>query len=429
MNRDIPEPVRRARIQLMLAHPYLASAAAQLPFVKASGFDLPFPMATDGHYIYVNPEQVAGRSDDDLLFIVAHELLHCVLGHIDRRGDRARQLWNFAIDYATNALLVELGFTKPEDALYHTGYQGQAAEQIYDALIQLAGNKPIEQVPLPGLPNGPRLGAGAGPVLRQLRKMGSWPTSAAARRAQLDKHIEPTDLDGAETRRRQFPSLLERNRLRAALSAGIAKKLRGRLPGGMESEIRATESAKVPWQALLAGFISALRPSDYRLYPFNRKHLWRGIYLPAIGIPGPEHLVVAIDTSASMSDNEIAAILGEIDALRCAWECRLSVIQCDAALQRVQHYEHYEAPEFTRAGGRSGLRIKGRGGTDFRPVFAWLEDHSGPDTAPDALVYCTDGEGTFPERAPHIPVIWLLSSPVSVPFGSTINVGDAVIRR
>ncbi|MFM8736512.1 MAG: VWA-like domain-containing protein, partial [Betaproteobacteria bacterium] len=49
------------------------------------------------------------------------------------------------------------------------------------------------------------------------------------------------------------------------------------------------------------------------------------------------------------------------------------------------------------------FKILGRGGTDFRPVFKWVEQH-----APVAVVlYATDGVVTFPEKGPGGPVIWL----------------------
>ena len=51
----LPPRILRARMQLMLAHPYLACALARLPLVDASTMPWCRTMATDGYYIYVNP--------------------------------------------------------------------------------------------------------------------------------------------------------------------------------------------------------------------------------------------------------------------------------------------------------------------------------------------------------------------------------------
>ena len=55
MTAPLPPRVLRARLGLMLGHPYLAAALARLPVVNAAGFGWCDTMATDGYYIYVNP--------------------------------------------------------------------------------------------------------------------------------------------------------------------------------------------------------------------------------------------------------------------------------------------------------------------------------------------------------------------------------------
>ena len=83
---------------------------------------------------------------------------------------------------------------------------------------------------------------------------------------------------------------------------------------------------------------TGLRKDNYRLLPPNKKHLWRGIYLPSLGVPGPDHIVVAIDTSGSMSDRILSEILGEVDRLPIS-QCSMTLIQCDAKIQKVEHFD------------------------------------------------------------------------------------------
>lgn len=60
----------------------------------------------------------------------------------------------------------------------------------------------------------------------------------------------------------------------------------------------------------------------------------------------------------------------------------------------------------------------GGGGTDFKPIFAWLEQQG---KSPDMLLYFTDAEGPFPEFEPHFPVIWLVKGKAPVPWGQRIQ--------
>ena len=72
-------------------------------------------------------------------FLVAHEVLHVVYDHMDRRGTRDPQLWNIADDYAVNADLKrhKVGeFIRTVPCLYETKYDGKAAEEIYDDLMK-----------------------------------------------------------------------------------------------------------------------------------------------------------------------------------------------------------------------------------------------------------------------------------------------------
>jgi len=127
-----------------------------------------------------------------------------------------------------------------------------------------------------------------------------------------------------------------------------------------------------------------------------------------------------------MSDADISKILAELDSLRSATECQLVVLQCDATIQSIERFEPWDEPKFVRASG-GGYQIQGRGGTDFKPVFEWLNSkESELPQEPDALIYCTDGYGSFPEAAPNCPVMWIVTHRGSVdfPFGDVINVRE-----
>jgi predicted metal-dependent peptidase len=106
-------------------------------------------------------------------------------------------------------------------------------------------------------------------------------------------------------------------------------------------------------------------------------------------------LLVVVDTSGSMQAPDLALIARELEAL--ADQAQFTIVECDAAIQRVYPFE-----------GKIES-FQGRGGTDLRPPFepAFLADH-GPV---DGVVYFTDGCGPYSEEAPSVPTLWALTNP------------------
>jgi predicted metal-dependent peptidase len=390
----------------MLQHPYLANAVARLPVVNASDLDWCTTMATDGYYIYVDAGFCSQITEEELAAVIAHEILHCVLGHMDRRGVRDRRRWNVAIDYAVNLLLVDAGFQLPKAGLLDRNFRGMTAEEIYDLLeTRVDGGSQIEAER-----QGEDSKGSSDPMQPSRRSPGGF-----------DDHIETGDLEGSAMRAAEYPSERERIRLRSALGKELKRKLPGREAGYYAEEINRGGAAKVSWQQLLARFFTGLRRDNYRSFPFNRKHLWRQIFLPSVGTPGPDHIVVAVDTSASMSADELSQALAEIDALRGTANCNLTLIQCDTEVKSVDQYDPWEMSSRTF----ERLTFVGRGGTSLIPPFEWIITNVlGKGRELDALVYITDGYGPVPLKAPVFPTLWLVPKEGfrAPPFGELIRI-------
>jgi predicted metal-dependent peptidase len=145
----------------------------------------------------------------------------------------------------------------------------------------------------------------------------------------------------------------------------------------------------------------------------------RDIFAPSRSGYGAEHVVVAIDTSGSIyaSPKTLEQFLGELGGvLDDVRPRRVSVIWCDAAVHRVDELED--------AGDLHDLRCKkapGGGGTSFVPVFEHIH-RSG--WFPEACLYLTDGDGTFPAQAPRFPVLWgsILRAKEHYPWGEVVQI-------
>jgi predicted metal-dependent peptidase len=391
---ELPASVSRSRLQLMLGHPFLANAVARFPVVNASDLEWCDTMATDGYYIYVNSSFCDDLNEREIMGVLAHEVLHCILGHLDRRGERDRTVWGMAIDYATNALLLETGLVLPKNRMHDQKFRRMTAEDIYDYLQK-------EGVTGSNEDDGNVFGAN---------------THSAG----LDRHIDPGDMEGATQRNKDFPTEIERQRLRISLTKELSSQLPGREGGYWNEEIKKATNTQISWDRLLARFVSGLRQNDYRIYPFNKKHLWRGIFLPSIGAPGPDLLVVAIDTSGSMSKDILSTVLAEIDSLRSQTECKLTLIECDTEIKGTENFESWELTAATF----DKRTFRGRGGTSLIPPFDWVKMNLlERGQAPDALIYLTDGYGAFPETQPPYPCLWVVpkGGVQKVPFGEVLH--------
>ena len=152
----IERKLTRARTQLLLNQPFFGTLCLRLKLVTG---ELP-TMATDGRRIVYDPAFVEELTVAELEAVLAHEVLHCALGHHCRRGGRDPRLWNEAADLAINPILIGNGFTLPSGALLDPGFENLSAEEIYARLIDRSRE---ESSPAPNQSPQPNTEAGASP--------------------------------------------------------------------------------------------------------------------------------------------------------------------------------------------------------------------------------------------------------------------------
>jgi predicted metal-dependent peptidase len=84
------------------------------------------------------------------------------------------------------------------------------------------------------------------------------------------------------------------------------------------------------------------------MWPYSKKHIHRGFFMPSVGIEAPGHIVFAVDTSGSMSTEDLSDIFTEIRIYRETYPCRLTVIQADADIQSITTYEEMDGEEIPK---------------------------------------------------------------------------------
>ena len=395
--RAIGERLLRCRIRLALQQPFLASALMRLPVREAYEMSWCKTAATDGYHLFYNPAWLTGLKDSEIRGVLAHEILHVLFAHSDRRSERDPLLWNYACDFAINGLLKQQGFKLPAGGLLSARFDGKTSEQIFDELKDMSADSKF------------------------LKKLQQKESSSGTDQGDLVPDIGDDILDADDPRIAPLkspdaPDAQQLGELRRELREDALDKLKGTSSSSFRSECTADEQRQIDWRSLLRSWLSDRIKGDWTSYPFSKKHIHRGLFMPSPSMVVPAHVVFAVDTSGSMDDALIAKIYGEIQAFREVFPCRLSVLQVDTQVQSVQDFEAMDGLD-----SPSTFTVLGRGGTDFRPAFEWVEE-----SAPNAVVlYATDGLGTYPSVRPASPVIWLLTNrnydEKRVPFGSVIR--------
>ena len=362
-----------------------ASLIFGLPFVETEQTPT---MATDGKNIYFNRIFVRNTPDHELLGTLLHEALHVSLGHHLRRGSTNPKLWNVACDFAINLIVKDARIKLPENALLDEKYRGMTAEQIVRALSNGEGEEGEDGEEGEGEEDG-----------------GGHPSGAPEDFEQAGEIWDATDDDGDPLEGKEKADAEEELK-RDIIVADVVEKASGTgtitIDGGVLDQAK---SASVDWVEALADFLDQAFGSEPTFAKPARRHLWSGNYFPSYQGVGGGDLVIAIDTSGSVSQGEAQQFADEIDSIReNVKPHRTVVIYCDMAIQRnAETGEQYD--EFDSFEDIVVRKIDG-GGTRFDPPFSLVEQEG---FEPSAFIYFTDGycqvgRGTADKVT--YPVLW-----------------------
>ena len=172
-------------------------------------------------------------------------------------------------------------------------------------------------------------------------------------------------------------------------------KSRGTIPGEFEEifeKINHLEPEKFNWKAYLRRFSGG----STKVYTkkTRRKYNKRYEENPGLKIKPKRHILFAIDTSGSVSNNELKECINELHHIH-KTGTEITIIQCDTAISKIEKFNP-----------KTDFQIHGRGGTNFQPVIDYYNSHQNKFTC---LMYFTDGEAPAPTSA-RGRMLWILSS-------------------
>ena len=367
--------IARCKTSLMVKAPFYGSMALSCRFVQQDDGNT---MCTDGQTIWWSEDFVDAHSEDEIKGVIAHEIMHIVLKHHLRRGQRDVKGWNIATDYVINSGLLAEGFTLPANGLIDDQYDGMMAEKVYDLLPR---SEDQEEPQWGGVSDAKGEGNGQ-----------PSPAEVAQMEADIDQRV---------------------------FMAASAAEASGKLPASIKDMVNRMRRTQVDWMDVIRRFVGGDQPDDYTFRRCNRKvYYTQGIYMPAVDRLGVGDIVLGWDSSGSVSMREQEYFLGVFNQLIEDFNPRsVTLIVCDADVQSVTRYEQGEPVEAVEA--------KGRGGTRVKPVFQYVEDNN---IDCDAMVYLTDmGIWDWPDEEPDYPVLWVSTDTNAndAPIGETTHIAMA----
>ncbi len=388
----LDEKLTRAKVALMMDKPYFGMMSSHLQVELSENQE---SFLSDGERLYINDEYLADLNVEETQFILSNAAMHRLLDHRSRQSGKMGWLWQLATDYAINAMLVQNGMTLPDRVNYQSRFDGMYAEEIYAELKTEIMNENYD--------DDEDLESGYNEQNKKRQK--EQPQQPDQKDANAQKG------PGQESESQEEQSFIEAQHHEALHKADLA----GQTPLGIERLIDATAYATLDWRSLLTDFIQTHLHGDFTRFPPNKRFLHQGIYLPAY-TPSHQKLAIVIDTSASISEKILAQFVAEIEAIRLDVEMiEIELFMVDAKLHAHESFVYGQPLEITLVGG---------GGTKFEPAFDYIEEESIPV---GALLYFTDGEGSFPDREPDYPVMWVLTKPTKLPFGESVVLEESAI--
>ena len=357
----------RAKSQLTMKHPYFGMLASRLKHEPSENIRA---YASNGRRFLYNPEFMERRTNEEIMFILTNCVMHHILSHQQRRLGRVGSLWQKATDYAINNLLHKNALHIPQGANFNEEFKDMYAEEIYELLKEAHFNDTDDAF--------------------KEEKAKEEDEKSFANTENIDDELDP------ETESQWHYA--------ASVAQEVAQK-KSAMPSDMHRLAKKVIANDVDWKFELYNAVNRHMRNNYAFMPPNKKHIYRGFALPSL-TSDTLSLCVAIDTSGSIDDALLGAFMEEFKSIMQNFpSVKIELLIADAKV-----HAHYTF----QGGEKMDFALKGGGGTDYRPVFDYIEANLPMNTM---LLYFTDGDGWFPKYPPNYEVLWALSRAAKIPFG------------
>lgn len=424
--------MRKSVSNVMSRYGFFANLLVKLKIQQHSNLKYK-TMATDGYKIYYDPDFVKKLRMPEIDFVLCHEIMHNVAHHFIRtKKTYDPSDWNAACDYAINQLLKDFeGLKMPKDALYDPKYDGMSAEKIYNHpnFTKPGGSKwNMGDVTGNGELKGGVGGYGSGEESDDVQDGKPGEGEGEDGQGAGSPKPKPGEVAGgdfdsemAEAEKRQSDGRLA-DRWEKLTSA--ASKSSGNGSAALDRFLKELREPQINWKSTLKRFIKKVMSKTVYKLPYKR-FVHSGTYLPgpARDDNGSSNVVILIDTSASIGQEELDVFNSEIKKMMSSYTFEnIYVVPVDDRVHETN------VQMFKKSKDVNLKKVVGNGGTDFRPAFKWITQNIVKKNKPlGFVVYFTDMYGPAPSKNEvkyHKQVIWVLidNEDTKVPFGAKLNI-------
>ncbi len=437
--------MQKARSELLFSHPFFGSLALKLVLTSDTKCA---NLWTDGKILAYNPHFISVMSHEHIMASQAHEILHIVCNHHVRRKGRREKLWNKACDYAINGLLLEAGFSLPENLLlYDKTYADKSVDEIYECLCKIQDNQELHggaqnaltaeqseknaEDAKSGDVNATEEGSEAESKDEQAKgTQGNIKDANSDTKASVSSSGDaPADdfkqssaeqnffgeikdhpllrIDNKENRQKA-----EEESLIQMAQAIHSAEGHGDVPMGLLRLYKTRIRPTLDWQILLQRFIENCNDGDYSWSMPNKRYISYDIYLPSRKEPRIALIALAIDASGSIDNDTLGMFCSELEKILENFDTNLFVIYHDTKIQKHDYFSRSDRP--------LRLFVQGGGGTSYKHVPEYIHKEN---IQPTCLLWFTDLECTFFPEEPNYPVVWLTTKKAqkAPPFGEVLH--------
>jgi len=204
---------------------------------------------------------------------------------------------------------------------------------------------------------------------------------------EINQYIEDEFLPDGGLKLDSFPDIVFPERAGTRAYYDILKKNQNKI-----DNFTAFEEPKFDWRGYIRRFVG--RSVKVYTKKLRRKFNKRFEDNPGLKIKQKKHILVAVDTSGSVSTDELKEFFSEVHHMHKTGS-DITVVQCDTAISDIRAYKQ-----------SNKIELHGRGGTSFEPVIEYYDANQKKYTC---LIYFTDGEAPAPAK-PKGHILWVLSS-------------------
>jgi len=380
--------IQRAHVQLMRSKQF-CMLAGLLMLGRSDVVDYIPTAATDGRDKFYGRDFMDQLDEKELNFVVCHENFHVLYQHLTTWKQLYKEdakLANMACDYVINGHIQKLD---PTGELVKVPSVGVLLDPMFD-------------------------GWDSGQVFEYLKKNGAPQPQDGQSHGEM-----PSSLDDHMWESAEAMSAEDKEQLAKAVDQAIrqGELLAGKMGGKGPREIGAIPEPKVNWREQLRDFVSAAcsgRDSTTWRRP-NRRYLSQDMYMPSPYSETVGPMVIGVDTSGSIDQQQINEFLGEVQGITEGTPPeRIHLLYWDTEIAAEETYEQGDYTTLTQS-----TRPAGGGGTDPDCVKRYVDAMT---TKPEIVLMLSDGciWGDFPDF--NVPTIWGMTTDNTAPNATNIRI-------